>query len=53
MYTVEPYARVRRVVLVQSKSEREVAREFGLAREKTVCKMLRHSVAPATGGNNR
>ncbi len=32
MYTVELYARVRRAVLVEGRSEREVAREFGLAR---------------------
>jgi transposase len=45
MYTVELYARVRRAVLVEDRSEREVAREFGLARV-TVHKMLRHSVPP-------
>ncbi len=45
MYTVELYARVRRAVLVEGRSEREVAREFGVARE-TVRKMLRHSVPP-------
>jgi transposase len=45
MYTVELYARVRRAVLVEGRSERKVAREFGLARE-TVRKMLRHSVPP-------
>ena len=42
---MELYARVRRAVLVEGRSEREVAREFGLARE-TVRKMLRHSVPP-------
>jgi hypothetical protein len=31
MYTVELYARVRRAVLVEGKSRRAVAREFGLA----------------------
>jgi transposase len=45
MHTVELYARVRRAVLVEGRSEREVAREFGLARV-TVHKMLRHSVPP-------
>jgi len=33
MYTVEIYARVRRAVLVDGKSRRAVAREFGLARK--------------------
>ncbi len=42
---MELYARVRRAVLVEGKSERGVAREFGLARD-TVRKMLRHSVPP-------
>ena len=42
---MELYARVRRAVLVEGRSEREVAREFGLARE-TVRKMLRYSVPP-------
>ena len=45
MYTVELYGRVRRAVLVQGKSERAVAQEFGIARE-TVRKMLRYSVPP-------
>ena len=45
MYTVELYARVRRAVQVEGKSEREVAREYGLARE-TVRKMLQYSVPP-------
>ena len=45
MYTVEIYGRVRRAVLVEGKSERTVAREFGIARE-TVRKMLRYSVPP-------
>ena len=40
VYTVELYARVRRSVIVEGKSEREVARLYGLARE-TVRKMLR------------
>jgi transposase len=45
VYTVELYARVRRAVVVEKKSEREAAREFGLARE-TVRKMLRYAVPP-------
>jgi transposase len=45
MYRVELYARVRRAVLVEGRSEREVAREYGLARE-TLRKMLRHSIPP-------
>jgi DNA replication protein DnaC/transposase len=45
MYTVELYARVRRAVLVEGKSRRTVAREFGLAR-KTVGKMLAYSLPP-------
>jgi transposase len=45
VYTVELYARVRRGVLVDGMSEREAARQFGLARE-TVRKMLRYSVPP-------
>ena len=42
---MELYARVRRAVLVEGMSEREAAREFGLARE-TVRKMLRYAVPP-------
>jgi transposase len=45
MYTVELYARVRRAALVEGKSQRTVAREFGLAR-KTVRKMLAYSAPP-------
>jgi len=45
MYTVEINGRVRRAVLVEGKSERAVAQEFGIARE-TVRKMLRYSVPP-------
>lgn len=42
---MELYARVRRAVVVDKMSEREAARQFGLARE-TVRKMLRYSVPP-------
>jgi transposase len=42
---VELYARVRRAVVVDKMSEREAAKQFGLARE-TVRKMLRYSVPP-------
>jgi transposase len=45
VYTVELYARVRRAVVVDKMSEREAAKQFGLARE-TVRKMLRYSVPP-------
>ena len=45
MYDVNVYARVRRAVLVEGKSRRAVAREFGLAR-KTVSKMLEYSLPP-------
>src|SRR3974390_1212053 len=45
MYTVEIYARVRRAVLVDGKSRRAVAREFGVVR-KTVSKMLEYSLPP-------
>jgi transposase len=45
MYDVDVYARVRRAVLVEGKSRRAVAREFGLAR-KTVRKMLEYSLPP-------
>ena len=42
---MELYARVRRAVLVDGKSQRVVALEFGLAR-KTVRKMLEYSAPP-------
>src|SRR3990172_6402858 len=42
MYTVELYGRVRRDVQVEGKSERQVAREYGLARE-TVRKMMQYA----------
>jgi hypothetical protein len=45
MYTVKIYARVRRAVLVEGKSERVVAQEFGIALE-TVYKLQQYSVPP-------
>jgi len=42
---VELYGRIRRAVFVEGKSQRAVAREFGVARE-TVRKMLRYAVPP-------
>jgi len=45
MFGVEIYGRVRRAVLVEGRSQRAVAQEFGLAR-KTVQKMLRYAVPP-------
>lgn len=45
MYSVGIYGRVRRAVYVEGMSERQLAREFGLARE-TVRKMLQYAVPP-------
>ena len=45
MYRVDVYLRVRRAVMVEGKSIREVSREFGLHRD-TVRKMLVWSVPP-------
>lgn len=42
---MEIYGRVRRAVRVEGKSQRSVAREFGLSRE-TVGKMLQYAVPP-------
>ena len=49
---MELYARVRRAVVVDKMSEREAAKQFGLARE-TVWKMLRYSVPPGYRGSHR
>lgn len=46
---MELYAGGRRAVIVEGMSEREAAREFGLARE-TVRKMVRYSVPPGYQG---
>ena len=45
MYRVDVYVRVRRAVMVEGKSIREVSREFGLHRD-TVRNMLAYSVPP-------
>ena len=45
MYSVDVYLRVRRAVMVEGKSIREVSREFGLHRD-TVRKILAYSVPP-------
>jgi transposase len=45
MYSVELYAKVRRAVMVEGKSEREVARLFGIHRA-TVKKMLSYAAPP-------
>jgi len=45
MFQVEIYGRVRRAVLVEGRSRRAVAREFGISR-KTIQKMLTYSVPP-------
>ena len=45
MYFVDIYGRVRRAVLVDGRSQRAVAREFGISRD-SVRKMLRFSVPP-------
>jgi ribosomal protein S14 len=45
MYQVEIYGRIRRAVLVEGRSQRSVAREFGLTRV-TVRKMVGYSIPP-------
>src|SRR5258705_9902528 len=45
MFRVEIYGRVRRAVRVEGRSQRAVAKEFGLSRE-TVRKMLQYAVPP-------
>ena len=45
MYKVDVYLRIRRVVMVEGMSIREVSREFGLHQD-TVRKMLAYSVPP-------
>jgi len=45
MFQVEIYGRVRRAVRVEGRSQRAVAREFGLSRE-TVRKMLQYAMPP-------
>src|SRR5271155_3270748 len=45
MFRVELYGRVRRAVLVDGRSQREVAREFGIS-PKTIRKMLRYAIPP-------
>jgi transposase len=45
MYTVELYVKVRRAVMVEGKSEREVARFFGIHRQ-SVKKMCAYSAPP-------
>jgi len=45
MFKVELYGRVRRAVLVEGRSQRAVALEFGVSRD-SVRKMLRYSVPP-------
>ena len=46
MFEVESYGRVRRAVLVDGKSQRAVAREFGLSRD-TVFPFSKESLPPA------
>lgn len=45
MYSVELYVKIRRAVIVEGKSEREVARYFGVHRQ-TVKKMCQYAIPP-------
>ena len=45
MYIVELYVKIRRAVMVEGRSEREVARYFGIHR-KTVKKMCQYAIPP-------
>jgi len=45
MYSVELYVKIRRAVMVEGKSEREVARYFGVHRQ-TVKKMCQYAIPP-------
>jgi transposase len=45
MFTVELYARIRRAVMVDGLSRRDVAKRFGV-RRNTITKMLQFSVPP-------
>ncbi len=45
MYSVELYIKIRRAVMVKGRSEREVARYFGIHR-KTVKKICQYAVPP-------
>jgi hypothetical protein len=45
MYSVELYIKIRRAVMVEGRSEREVARYFGIHR-KTVKKMCQYAEPP-------
>ena len=45
MYSVELYVKIRRAVIVEGKSEREVARYFGVHRQ-TVRKMCQYAIPP-------
>ena len=45
MYSVELYVKIRRAVMVEGRSEREVARYFGIHRQ-TVKKMCQYATPP-------